>query len=96
MMDDLKNERMILEGKVQVLKMELQFKEREKKLARHEGFVEGKEAGMRSMVATPPTSDGGLQSGAFTPSGFTNQMPQHPHGMRPPSCSFGMGASPSM
>ena len=94
-MVDLENERMILEGKVQVLKMELQFKEREKKLARHEGFVEGKEAGMRSMVTTLPTSDGGLQSGAFTPSGFTNQMPQ-PHGVRPPSCSFGMGASPSM
>ena len=77
---DLKSERMIQQSKVQVLKMELQFKEREKKLARHEGFVEGKEAGMRSMVATPPTSDGGLQSGAFTPSGLTNRMPQ-PHGV---------------
>ena len=37
-MVDLKNERVILEGKVQVLKMELQFKEREKKLTRHECF----------------------------------------------------------
>jgi hypothetical protein len=95
---DLNNERMIQQSKVQVLKMELQFKEREKKLARHEGFVEGKEAGMRSMVATPPNSDGGHHSGAFTPSGFTNQMPQPQVAtlLRPPSCSFGMGASPSM